>query len=536
MTKKAKRTQFSTLILLVLTDRVVYWLIQRRRCNSPLKLRFVNGLSFLRPIVHVWIGNTHTETKGKYSFTVVKTKQQRLGLYIYRIIMTIQCHYDVLGVPRDADQAMIKKHHRKMALKYHPDKNLGDESAAEKFRLVQQAYECLSDTQERKWYDDHRDAILAGWTANNNNNDDDIGAGMLFNVIPFMHPGCYSGYHNENGGFFKVYGTVFQNIVDCERRQTEVLIELPTEFGFSDSEWSLVSDFYQIWESFASCLNFAWEDKYNTREDAPNRRVRRLMEDENTKARRKAKRVYNQDILSLVSFIKRRDPRVRARQEYLETQKLEQEQRQKQLMVERQKEKLKAKEVWKEEAARAMMEAEEEDRLAGRVRLADLEDDYDYGGKGKKKKKKKKNKGKKNFVEDEFQQEQEELPPTVESNQDQTSNVEETSALVNGENTEITNKDIDENYDERSDGNQLTEDGQYSDEDYFSETSSEEEEEEPDIWRCECCRKEFKSEGQLENHLKSKKHKEAFKKYQKKLKKKEEEIMAEMMDDLAMDS
>ena len=60
--------------------------------------------------------------------------------------MTIQCHYDVLGVPRDADQATIKKHHRKMALKYHPDKNLGDESAAEKFRLVQQAYECLSDT------------------------------------------------------------------------------------------------------------------------------------------------------------------------------------------------------------------------------------------------------------------------------------------------------------------------------------------------------------------------------------------------------
>ena len=151
------------------------------------------------------------------------------------------------------------------------------------------------------------------------------------------------------------------------------MIELPTEFGFSDSEWSLVSDFYQIWESFASCLNFAWEDKYNTREDAPNRRVRRLMEDENTKARRKAKRVYNQDILSLVSFIKRRDPRVRARQEYLETQKLEQEQRQKQLLVERQKEKLKAKEAWKEEAARAMMEAEEEDRLAGRVRLADLE-------------------------------------------------------------------------------------------------------------------------------------------------------------------
>ena len=67
----------------------------------------------------------------------------------------------------------------------------------------------------------------------------------------------------------------------------------------------------------------------------------------------------------------------------------------------------------------------------------------------------------------------------MESNQDQTSNVEESSALDNGENIEITNTDVDENYDERRDAaNQLTEDGEYSDEDYFSVTSSEEEEEE----------------------------------------------------------
>lgn len=52
----------------------------------------------------------------------------------------IRCHYEVLGVERSADAATIKKAHRKMALKLHPDKNIGDDSAAEQFRLVQQAY------------------------------------------------------------------------------------------------------------------------------------------------------------------------------------------------------------------------------------------------------------------------------------------------------------------------------------------------------------------------------------------------------------
>lgn len=68
----------------------------------------------------------------------------------------IRCHYDVLNVPRDADEKTIKKAHRKLALKYHPDKTGGCEEAAKEFRLGQQAYECLSDPKERKWYDEHR--------------------------------------------------------------------------------------------------------------------------------------------------------------------------------------------------------------------------------------------------------------------------------------------------------------------------------------------------------------------------------------------
>ena len=108
----------------------------------------------------------------------------------------IRCHYEVLGIERDADAATIKKAHRKLALKLHPDKNIGDDSAAEQFRLVQQAYECLSDATERKWYDEHREAILRGWSANDGNHDLDI----LFDVVPYMHAGCFRGFGNDDDG------------------------------------------------------------------------------------------------------------------------------------------------------------------------------------------------------------------------------------------------------------------------------------------------------------------------------------------------
>lgn len=78
-----------------------------------------------------------------------------------------QCYYDVLEVERDADEDVIKKNYRKLALKWHPDKNIAnEESAKQKFQLIQQAWEVLSDPQERAWYDKHRDQILRGSQSN----------------------------------------------------------------------------------------------------------------------------------------------------------------------------------------------------------------------------------------------------------------------------------------------------------------------------------------------------------------------------------
>ncbi len=62
-------------------------------------------------------------------------------------------YYDILGISRDADQGVIKKAYRKMAIQFHPDKNPGDKAAEEKFKEAAEAYEVLSDEQKRARYD-----------------------------------------------------------------------------------------------------------------------------------------------------------------------------------------------------------------------------------------------------------------------------------------------------------------------------------------------------------------------------------------------
>ncbi|MDE6082966.1 MAG: molecular chaperone DnaJ [Muribaculaceae bacterium] len=62
-------------------------------------------------------------------------------------------YYEVLGVKKDATADEIKKAYRKMAIKYHPDKNPGDKEAEEKFKEAAEAYDVLSDSEKRAKYD-----------------------------------------------------------------------------------------------------------------------------------------------------------------------------------------------------------------------------------------------------------------------------------------------------------------------------------------------------------------------------------------------
>jgi molecular chaperone DnaJ len=68
--------------------------------------------------------------------------------------------YEVLGVERTAEPDEIKKAYRKLALKYHPDKNPGDKTAEEKFKELGEAYEILSEPQKRALYDQHGHAAF----------------------------------------------------------------------------------------------------------------------------------------------------------------------------------------------------------------------------------------------------------------------------------------------------------------------------------------------------------------------------------------
>ncbi len=67
--------------------------------------------------------------------------------------MSKRDYYEILGVSKNADKSEIKKAYRKVAVKYHPDKNPGDKEAEEKFKEAAEAYEVLSDDEKRAKYD-----------------------------------------------------------------------------------------------------------------------------------------------------------------------------------------------------------------------------------------------------------------------------------------------------------------------------------------------------------------------------------------------
>ena len=71
-------------------------------------------------------------------------------------------YYEVLGVDKSADEQTLKKAYRKLAMKYHPDRNPGDKEAEEKFKEINEAYEVLSDSTKRQTYDQFGHAGMNG--------------------------------------------------------------------------------------------------------------------------------------------------------------------------------------------------------------------------------------------------------------------------------------------------------------------------------------------------------------------------------------
>lgn len=218
----------------------------------------------------------------------------------------MKCYYEVLGVPRNVEGDELKKVYRKLALKWHPDKNLDNPAAAkEQFQLVQQAYEVLSDSHERAWYDNHRESILKGGIGENYQDN-------AIDLFQYFATSCFNGFGDDHKGFYSVYRKVFETLVaeDLEFAMDEEYLITPPSFGGPESNYEeIVHPFYAYWQSYTTKRTFTWLEPYDIR-DTPNRRVLRLVEKENKKVRDKAKRERNEQVRNLVAFIRKRDKRV----------------------------------------------------------------------------------------------------------------------------------------------------------------------------------------------------------------------------------
>ena len=202
------------------------------------------------------------------------------------------------------------------------------EGAEEKFKEVQNAYEILIDPRERSWYDSHRSSILRSSNRYQAGSSQHYGRGEppedFVNVFSYFTSTCFSGFHDGHRGFYSVYCAVFDQLKNQEvKARPKSEYRYPT-FGSSTSPWSDVKHFYAEWGSFVTHMDFAWVQEYNPA-TAGNRKVRRLMEQENEKSRKAARKEYNENIKTLVQFVKKRDKRVIAQQAHEAQEKIERE-------------------------------------------------------------------------------------------------------------------------------------------------------------------------------------------------------------------
>lgn len=124
-------------------------------------------------------------------------------------------YYEILEVSKTADKETIKKAYRKMAKTYHPDKNPGDSKAEHKFKLCNEAYQCLSDDKQRGIYDRYGKEGLSGMGGSRSSSGfDDFGS--LFEEM-------FSGF----GGNSRRR----QNPADMDKYQLDMNIEMQISFN-----------------------------------------------------------------------------------------------------------------------------------------------------------------------------------------------------------------------------------------------------------------------------------------------------------------
>jgi curved DNA-binding protein len=152
-------------------------------------------------------------------------------------------YYGILGVSKTATEDEIKKTFRKLALKYHPDRNPGDKVAEEKFKGISEAYEVLSDPEKRQKYDQFgqywQQADQSNWSGGNVNTDFGFDFSQYGNFDEFINellgrfstPGASGGYstrtstgqqpgYGDFGGFGDMGGRTGTQTTQGDREAT----------------------------------------------------------------------------------------------------------------------------------------------------------------------------------------------------------------------------------------------------------------------------------------------------------------------------
>lgn len=117
--------------------------------------------------------------------------------------MSKRDYYEVLGVGKGASDDEIKKAFRKLAVKYHPDKNPGDKAAEEKFKEINEAYSVLSDKTKRSRYDQFGHAGVGGSGGNPFGGSNPFGGGA------YSYNGQSFNFDFGGGGLDDILGAMF---------------------------------------------------------------------------------------------------------------------------------------------------------------------------------------------------------------------------------------------------------------------------------------------------------------------------------------
>ena len=151
--------------------------------------------------------------------------------------MSNRDYYEVLGVAKSASADEIKKAYRKLAVKYHPDKNPGDKSAEAKFKEAAEAYEVLSDSDKRSRYDQFGHAGVGGSAGGYGGSaaGGNPFAGYNFNSQSFNFDFSGSGFEDILGSFFGFSGGSYRTPRGSDYRTTISISFKDAVFGTEKS-------------------------------------------------------------------------------------------------------------------------------------------------------------------------------------------------------------------------------------------------------------------------------------------------------------